>query len=505
MGTIRDSNTESAIKSRMRARINTIDSTVDTQQGTPVKDIVIDGPATELRNNYVLEDYVNRIKNVDEFLDILDDDAYLEDMRVALGLTTVAEVKEMIETDLDDFADTFGITRIVSRKALYVQRFYRPDDNSGSTISIPLGTEVKTPDGQVAAVTITTVAQVPIIDATTGLYYVEETVEATTSGTDGNVSLGTLTTMTPQLSQANATSNISLIQAGIDEESNTSLVDRIKEARRGRNYPTESGLERLATGALEDSTLSFVDAIVIGPTHSLMVRAPAGAVDVYVVGKSIVSYEEVIRYDGINDTYVLGLQPVESATAAAGAVTGTLSMTFNSDVTGGFAGSTRAQNSITIDDTSPLVTGEAITVSYTYDAAIRNAQDLVSDGGQFHAPAMDLLFRQAIQVSISIDLEVVQFGDRSQSDVQTDVEADLTAFLNGGTTSNNVLYSAKTIGEDIDRSDVIALVAAIDDVDRITLTGTKAIVFEVDGVATEESPIPVADNEYARLGTVTFL
>lgn len=505
MGTIRDSNTLQAIRNRMRSAINTIDSTVDTQQGTVVKDVVIDGPSTEIRNNYVVEDYVNRIKNIDEFISILSDDAYLEDLRVALGLTDTDDVVALVELDLDDFADTFAIIRVAASKALYVQRFFRSDNNSGAPITIPLGTEVKTPDGQVAAVTITSVAQVPIIDATSGLFYVEETVEATTSGTAGNVSLQTLTSMTPQLSQANATTNISLVQSGSDEESNETLVDRIKDARRGRNYPTDIGIQRLATGALEGSTLSFVDAKVIGPTDSLMVRAPAGAVDVYVVGKSIVSLNEIINYDGTNDTYVLGVQPVETVSSATAAVTGSIPYTFNNDVTGGFSGSTRATSSITLTQTSGLVTGEAVTVVYTYDSAIRNAQDIVNQGGEFHAPAMDLLFRQGVQAVIDIDLEVIQFGDRTQTEVQTDVETDLVAFFDGGTTSNNVVYPPKAIGEDIDRSDVIVVVAAVDDVDRITLTGPKVMVFRKDGVVTEVTPLPIDDNEYARLGVVTFL
>jgi hypothetical protein len=503
-GTIRDANTLKAIRDRMVSQLKTIDSLIDTQQGSPVKDIVVDSPSVEIRGNFVVLDYIMRTRNLDSFLNLLAEQDYLEDLRLALGFQTTDEVIAMVESDLDDFADTFGITRIVARKALYLQRFYRNDNNSGAPVTIPLGTEVKTPDGLVSAVTITSVGQVPIIEATTGLYYVEETAEATATGTDGNVALGTFTSMTPVLAQAISTSNVSLIQSGVDEESNGSLIERIKEARKGRNYPTTTGLRRLATGALDGSSLDFVDAKVIGPSDPLMTRVLAGGVDIYVVGKSIVPYTEVIVYATGHTEYVLSVQPVETLSSVTTS-SGVLPYTFYSDVTGAFAGSTRALSSITLTSIGDLADGDAISVQYSYDGAIRDAQSLVSEGGEFHAPAMDALFRQARQAIIDVSLEVIQFGDRTQAEVQTDVQSDLAAFFDGGTTSQGIVYTPRTIGEDIDVSDIIALIADISDVDRITLTGAKALVLEKNNVVVTESQIVMADYEYARLGTVTFL
>ena len=504
MAEIRSSNTLQAIRNRMVAQIQVIDSTVDVQQGTPVKDIVVDAPSVEFRGNYVVLDYVVRIRNLDAFLDILSDDTYLEDLRDALGFMSTDEVVSMVEADLDDFADTFGITRVAARNALYLQRFYRTDDNSGSSITIPLGNEVKTPDGLVAAVTITSIAQVPTLEATTGLYYVEETVEASSEGTEGNVVLGSMTTMSPRLSITTSTSNVSLIQAGTDIESNDTLVERVKEARKGRNYPTEVGLSQLAVGSLEDSTLNFQDAKVIGPADPLMIRALAGAIDIYAVGKSLSSFQEVIRYEDGQNNYVMGVQPVETISTVVGALAGSISFTQITDVSGAFTGSTRASTSVTIT-TGALTDQESLTFSYSYDAAIQAAQNLVNDQGQFHVPATDILFRQADLVVIAIDLEIIQFGDRTQADVQADVEGDLAAFFNGGTTSNGVVYPAKEIGENIDRSDIVVLVAAVDDVDRVTLTGPNAMVIYKDGVATTEDVVVIIDNQYTRIGTVTFL
>jgi len=151
------------------------------------------------------------------------------------------------------------------------------------------------------------------------------------------------------------------------------------------------------------------------------------------------------------------------------------------------------------------VVGETVTVTYRVDQAIIDAQRLVDSDDDFTIPATDVLFRQASQVSINIDLQCFYFGTRSQAAVEADIRTDLAAFFDGGTTSNSTRLSAKALGEDIDRSDVIAIITAVDDVDRVTISGVNAIKFYKAGVLTSDDPITVESNEYARLGTVTFI
>ena len=502
MGKIKKSNQIATIRNRIADTISGINSLMDIQQGHVIKDVVVDAPGKEFYYAYILLDYVNTIKSFIGIEDLIANESAKEDIRVALSLDLITEVNDLISQDLDDIASVHGVTRKTAVAAQYMQRFYRTDNNAGNTLTIPVGTTVKLIDGSVVASVQASVPQVPILDAETGFYYVEETVVVTLAGTNGNIALGTLVTMAPQISQATSTSNVSLIKDGVDEETDTEIIARIREVRKGRNLQTEAGLLKIAIGTAEDSPLNFDDAIVVGPTNDLMARAYAGAVDIYTVGKNIQTVESKIEHEGNGSVYTLPYQPVESIISVSGSTSGSLISISYIDDSSGTSGSTRAYSRIEV---SGGVIGETLTITYRIDQAIIDAQRLVDSDEEFSVPGSDILFRQGIQVLINIECEVFYFGTRSQSLVKLDIGSDLAVFLDGGVTSNNEKMNSKNLGESIDRSDVVNVISDVDDVDRVSITGSNAIKFYKNGVLTEDDPISLEDNEYARMGTITFL
>lgn len=502
MGKIRDSNDLAVVRQRIADEIKLINSSMDVQQGHVIKDVVVDAPGQEFRHAYVLVDYVNTIKSLDGILGILDDAGYKEDLRIALDLDTTEDVDVLISSDLDDLASVMGVTRKAAVSAKYMQRFYRTDNNSGNPLTIPVGTTVKTADGSVVATVLASAAQIPVLDTTTGLYYVEEVVTVTIAGSSGNVAIGALKQLSPQIIEASSTSNTVLLTGGVDEETDEALIDRIRIVRKGRNLQTESGLLSIALGTAEDSPLSFQDALVVGPSNALMTRAYAGAVDIYTVGKNIQYVQERIYHSGGGTSYTLGYQPVESVISVDGSVSGALVFVTTLDTTSAVWGSTHAYTRIEV---AGGVDGEILTVTYRVDQAIIDAQRLMDSDEDFTIPGADILFRQGSMATIDISVQVFYFGARTQGNVEADIQSDLAAFFDGGTTSNNVAKTAKKLGENVDWSDVVAIITAVDDVDRITLTGTNGIRFYKNSVRTYSDPISIADNEYARLGTVTFL
>lgn len=502
MGKIRDANELQVVRDRIATTIRSINSQMDVQQGHVIRDIVVDAPGQEFRYSYVLVDYVNIFKSLTSIESLLTDDDFKEDLRVALDLDSADDVDTLISADLDDFASTFGVTRRVAVAARYMQRFFRTDDNSGNVLTIPVGTTVKLADGSVLASITASAPQIPVLDTVTGLYYAEEVVTVTVGGTTGNIALASLRIIAPQISQASSTSNVTLLTTGADIETDAQLIARIEEVRKGRNLQTVAGWKRVAMGTAEDSPLSFQDAAVVDPTNALMTRAHAGAIDIYVIGKNVQMVEERIYHEGDGTVYTLSNQPVESVISIVGSASGALAAVTLIDTTSAVSGSTRAVTTITV---SGGVVGETLTVTYRIDQAIADAQRLVDSDEDFTVPGADVLFRQATQTVIGIDLEVFYFGVRTQADVRADISADLAAFFDGGTTSNEESLAAKGLGEDIDRSDVISIVTAVDDVDRVTISGTNAIRFYKDSVLDVDDPVVVAEDEYARLGTVTFI
>jgi len=502
MGKIRDSNELSIIRDRIATSIKTINSSMDVQTGHVIRDIVVDAPGQEFRYAYVLLDYVNTIKSLDGITTILGDDGYREDLRLALGFETSSEVDTLISADLSDLSSVFGVTRKAAISARYMQRFYRTDNNSGNVLTIPVGTSVKTADGSVIAVVLASSAQIPILDTVNGLYYVEEVVTATIGGTVGNLSLGSLKQISPQITQASSTTNVTLLTSGVDIETDLAIIDRVRQVRKGRNLQTKSGLLNVALGTSEDSPLSFQDAILVDPSNSLMTRAYAGAIDIYVVGKNIQYVQERIYHEGSGTVYTLGYQPVNSVTSVDGSTSGLLTSVTTLDASSSVWGSTRAYTRVEV---AGGVVGEILTVTYRVDQAIIDAQRLFDSDEDYTVPAADILFRQGSMATIDLSVKVYYFGQRAQADVEDDIESDLAAFFSGGTTSNSVRLTAKRLGEDIDWSDVASIITSVSDVDRITLAGTNGIRFYKNSVQTYDDPISIADNEYARLGTVVFL
>ena len=143
MGKIRSSNELATIRNRITTTIQSIDSTMDVQQGHTIKDIVVDAPGLEFKYAYVLLDYINTIKSLTGIEDLLDDTSFQEDIRVALDLDTLSDVLTLISSDLDDLVSNFGIVRTVAVTAKYMQRFYRSDNNGSVALTIPVGTTVK--------------------------------------------------------------------------------------------------------------------------------------------------------------------------------------------------------------------------------------------------------------------------------------------------------------------------------------------------------------------------
>ena len=308
--------------------------------------------------------------------------------------------------------------------------------------------------------------------------------------------------LAPIIDQASTTSNVILLRSGTDEETDLELIIRTKIVRKGRNLFTISGLKGIALGTAENSPLNFQDALIVSAGDDLMTRAYAGAVDIYVIGKDVRNIEEKRTHLGVDNYYTLTYQPVDSVTSVVGSTTGALAYTVDSDTISGVIGSIRAYTRIKV---TTGVIGETITISYKVDQAIIDAQRLIDSDEDFTMPATDILFRQATQVSMNVSVETIYFGMRSQAAVKADITADLSDFFDGGTTSNDQVLAAKGLGEDIDKSDVVAVIAAVDDVGRVTLSGAKEIIFYKDGVVQTSDPIIIADNEYARMGTVTFL
>lgn len=499
--------TTQQIQNNIRDIIQSANSSVALEDGQIVKDIVIDAPSVELRNAYVIASYVRAIQSLDGIEELEDDDTFRTNLATALGVsntelteattwtipsTITNDIDALIYRDLNFLASNYNLTRTAATRARFIQRFYRADNNSSSPIQVPLSTSVQTlATTPLVFNTITSSSQSLTLNSINGLYYVEETIEASVAGASYNVALNSIRQISPVISQATTTTNTEIASSGADEESNSTLIQRIKDAWAGRELASITGLQNFVT-----SFSGISNSYVADPSDDLFTRASAGGADIFILGRNLTQYSESHTYRSGTNRYLLQLQPVTSITSVIGSVSGTVTGFTLYESGGDYDKSARALNYLNLSSVSGLFDGETLTVLSYYDKNVYDVQAALGADAN-RVIASDFLAKYSDIVYIDHILEVTTFSGQDPSD---DINEILSSFYNGGTVDGTT-YSAKNLGENIEKSDVINLITELSDIDSLD-TDTLSIVRRTGDDGSD--PIVIEGNEYARLGRIVL-
>jgi uncharacterized phage protein gp47/JayE len=128
--------------------------------------------------------------------------------------------------DLDDFVALFGFTRIPSQRAQGVVTFTRPNDQTAATQALVIapGTQVLAQTNPLVYVqTITS----GVMDA--GITTIDIPVQAVSSGVNGNVPAGLLTTLVQSAPGITSVTNAQALSGGTAQESDDQLRARFKQ------------------------------------------------------------------------------------------------------------------------------------------------------------------------------------------------------------------------------------------------------------------------------------
>jgi len=500
--------TTEQIQDAIVASIRNADPTIALEDGNIVKDIVVDAPSAEFRLAAVVNKFVVFIQSVDGIALLEQDATFKSELATALAISetelteaTTITVPSSITNDVDalifdvinKLASNFNLTRTAATKARFIQRFFRQDDNSGSPITTALGATVQTiGTDPIVFATITSTARVPILDSVTGLFFVEETVEAEAAGANANVALGSVKQISPTIGTATTTSNTEIAATGQDDESNSSLLARIQDSWAGKELATVKGLDIFA----KDFS-GVIDSFVVDPSRELFVRSSAGGADVYIQGSNLSTDTQEIPFIIGTDLYLLQRQPATSITSVTGSISGVLPTSdFSLDEdTNSFAKSARALNNLDVS-AATLTDGEILTVVYRFDKLIFDLQAAIESEDN-EVIAGDILFKQADEVLIDYTMDVATFSGQDPLAVIT---TQLSAFMNGGTVDGET-FPGFVLSEDVQKSKAIDQILAVADVDSIDL---DTLIIKRRTGDTGLDPIIIADNEFARLGTVTI-
>lgn len=503
------------IRSEAIARILGVRSDFSILDGEPQVDI-IDTMSIELAKLYFFADYVERLTAISGLLLILSDDTYKATLAVALGVSATTltlgttlgvpadlgnDVEAILYTDINRIASDYGLTRKGAEASVGTVRFYC---DSAAPVTIPLGTRlyVRGTTNLSYSTTTPVTAVVPTPDPTgTGYYCMNVSVRCDNTGAGGNALANTIQSLSVAITHVVRVTNLGATTGGKPRETNIDLINRILAQADAICIDTRQGYEVWAK-----AKTGIVDANCQGSGDPLMVRAPAGAVDLWIMGIAPVSVTVTTKILNAGELFVLPFQPILSISTVAN---GTTPLTDGNgyvsylDTDGGYAYSARAYGYIQfqVGETGYPVTGDVVNVTYVYDDSVRALQEMLDTDPTLHVQSSDVLVKTAIRWYDIVEMHVVPLPGYTQSQAESAVVSALTAF-----------FAAKRMGDSIEWSDLVVAVATA------TLSGT-AVVDRIEGpvmgrsAEANPSPLPTlsdsdlaaAANEYYALGEIIFV
>lgn len=447
-------------------------------EGTVARDVVVESPAQEFGLVWTELGRVERMQ-------------------------TMTDPTAFINNELDNLASSFGITRNPGIAAIGTVTFSIASFSvASSSITIPAGTELSTQSSLtnnvvVSFVTTTTVTFVAsnasaYFNPQNADYEITVPVQATATGTQGNVGAGTITVLVTALPGNITVNNSNQTAGGTSAESDAALLTRIHTKLAGTAMGTPNGI------------LSFVNAnpnvvasLLVGPTDPLLVRSSFGnAADVYIIGDIPTPVIEPRTFIAGVPTYVLQQQPVEpvSVNETIAGTVGGLSFNFiegtnfvvNQDNTTSVGGSTKAATSITFLGSPFPDANTVITIDYSVNNLIVDLQTSINNDSN-RIIGTDILIREAIKVLVDVSAFITVFPGFTKANVIVAAENNVETLLN-----------SSTLGSSISESDIIATIQDTPGVNAVSIPISIEISTPTHPIFTSVVNLTTAENQYLR-------
>lgn len=424
-------------------------------------------------------------QTIDSIILTLEDEDTLTSLAAFLD-DTVENITLQLRTALEDIGSNFGLSRRPAASSSGNVVLMRSTDlivPPDSPISVPSGKKVFAPSlNQEYRITSTTIITSMSFDDVLQKFTFTVPVESVNIGLSTIAATSQISQIRDPIPGIEEVTNVDPIVGGRDEESDRNFGDRIKSTLSANNIGTVAGYRDMVLGIT-----NVQDTNVIGASSPFMVRdeGDGGSLDVYVTDPITLSISELAtaanyQPSGPKFEFTPSRQPVIDDTST---IQPTDVDSINKDV-GVFAGSVKSKDTIIFDSDH---TGEIIT--YQVNDLIREVDDFVQDETR-KIVGSDILVKEAIEVLVDviITIQVLPEFSSSRDSVRDDTENAITQFI-----------SSLRIGDNLEQSDIIAVVTDVDGVDRVNLPPTK---FEKSVNTGQVNIIEALANQVLRPGTI---
>ena len=459
---------------------------IDTSLGTIVGDTVILPLAIVREILDKTKDFVHSIYSLEGIVSLLEDDARLEDVAMALGMTT-SEVRNTLRNVLDNIASDYGLTRLTATAASGVVYYIPMNPGEGTgTFTVDVNERVKSIFGLYYAPETTVVFDIQN-ESDWSKYYIPEldtygfpvTVRCEQSGSIGNIGPFQIDYDFGYYLSKNfdRAVNLTPILGGTDEETDQQLVERIKSKWKGVNLSTTSGLKQLLT------QYGIEDVYIAGPGDLFMERAITGAADIYIHDFQIltVQIDVPISEDLRGKTVRVREVPAfKNYMYVRDIVFEGTSIIAERDTSSLWKWSDRSNDTVTLPDL------ETATFTITYNATISEVRRIL-DLEENKILGLDVMVREAWPVDFSVICSLTYLPGYSTTLVQQDVKTTLANYI-----------GSLPLGSKVAVSDLINVIEDVSGVDTVSLLQLKVGGTIVDTVQTTA-------REYLNLTEVTIL
>lgn len=447
--------------------------------GSVARDVVVDAPAQEHGRIWTELDRVQRQQTLSDSTAFTDD-------------------------ELTKIAGSYGIARLEGVAATGTVTFrLRTFSVSSSDITIPVGTELSTRAGVVSTGTVsynTTAERVFVaanaetyFNPSTNFYEIDVPIQASETGTVGNVGSGSITVLISSISGAPTVINNVATSGGNEAEDNEALLARVLTKVVGTAAGTPSGLQSLV-----NSNSGVVASLVIVPGDVELVRDEFGnAADVLVIGETLTSITEARGYTSGVNTYILNRQPVSQESYVSDVIEGVVGGTsFNFikdthykveiDTTTITGGSVRGSTKITFLGSPFPDNASTFTFTYSVNSLIESLQADV-DADDAKIIGTDILVREATKVLVRVGAFIRVLPGYTKSDVATEAADNVAELLNNSTLDSN-----------LDQSDIIATIQNTAGVDSVSVPISLEVKRPTDPDFIVTSEVSTTRTEYVR-------
>lgn len=283
---------------------------VRVDPGSVLRDTFIDPFSNEAERLRFVVDFLHRAQSFSALVAVDDPTGsgtsiavgssnYKTALKAAFRLNSDTETQDVIDRSFEALASNFGVFRRTGRAARGEVTFFttvRPTES----VFIPVGTTVSAGSVSFAVVQSASISLAQIAsyyNPVTRRYSVTVAVQATVGGSTGNVAAGQVRRVTSGPTNLSAT-NASAMFGGTDEETNTELAVRARNALASVDSGTKQGYLQVAA-----DVAGVARANVVGAGDELMMRDMydgehiGGKVDVWVQGTAASTVTDVFAFE----------------------------------------------------------------------------------------------------------------------------------------------------------------------------------------------------------------